>query len=96
MSTQTKKCPTIAEIAAKNAEAGLHYFNRETLRFFGQTLGDFRARRIAGRVIVYAFTHKGWNIGFAGRPSSLAEFNEATGETSTPVDAEQLKELLKR
>ena len=98
MNTATSKtrCPTIAEIARHNKQAGGHYFDPGTLRFFGQTLGDFKAKRIGGRVIVFAYAHKGWTIEFNGRPASLAEFNEATGETRTPADAQQLKELLKR
>ena len=98
MNTATSKtrCPTIAEIARHNEQAGGHYFDRGTLRFFGQTRGDFKAKRIGGRVIVFAYAHKGWDIGFSGRPSSLAEYNETTGETRTPADAQELKELLKR
>jgi hypothetical protein len=52
MNTATSKtrCPTIAEIARHNEQAGGHYFDPGTLRFFGQTLGDFKAKRIGGRV----------------------------------------------
>ena len=98
MNTATSKtrCPTIAEIARHNEQAGGHYFDRGTLRFFGQTRGDFKAKRIGGRVIVFAYAHKGWNIGFSGRPSSLAEFDEKTGNTRTPADADELKERFRR
>ena len=98
MNTATSKtrCPTIAEIARRNEQAGGHYFDPGTLRFFGQTRGDFKAKRIGGRVIVYAFTHNGWNIGFSGRPSSLAEFDEKTGNMRTPADADELKERFRR
>ena len=43
--TKTTKKPTIYDLAHLNREAGLHYFDRETLKFFGQTLRDFRVYR---------------------------------------------------
>lgn len=90
-------CPTISEIAYKNAKAGGHYFDRDTLRFFGQRRSDFRRKRLAdGRIVVYAYAHRRWNIGFAGMPSSLAVFDETTGDISTPDDAKELKAALTR
>lgn len=103
MNTATSKTrrPTIAEIARHNEQAGGHYFDRGTLRFFGQRRGDFRVRVLKGadgsrRIIVLAFTHAGWDCGFEGRPSSLAEFDEKTGNTRTPADADELKERFRR
>lgn len=79
------KTPTIAEIAAKNQEAGGHYFDRGTLRFFGQTRKDFRARTLKdGRIVVYSRQHRGWDIG--GGIVSLAVFDKVTGDTNTPED----------
>ena len=89
MSTRTK-APTIAEIAEHNARSGGHYFDRDTLRFFGQTRRDFRARMVGGRVIVYARTHRGWDLAPDYGVSSLAEYNPETGEVSTPADAGEI------
>lgn len=92
------KTPSIAEIAEHNSRTGGHYFDKDTLRFFGQRRGDFRARTLKdGRIIVYAYTHRRWdNIGFGGKPSSLAEYNPTTGEIRTPTDDEAIKESLIR
>lgn len=91
-----KKKPTIAEIAAHNERIGGHYFDRATLRFFGQMRRDFRVKRLDdGRIIVYAYAHRKWDISFRGRPSSLAEYNPSSGEVDTPEDAEALKDGLR-
>ena len=70
---------TIAEIAAANNRAGGHYFDRDTLKFFGQTRRMFRAIHKAARVFVYA-AHYGqgkFSVGY-----SFAEFHPATGRLS--------------
>jgi len=86
---------TIAEIAAHNQRAGGHYFDRGTLKFFGQRRSDFRVRSIDGRVIVYSRVHRGWNIAPEHGVASLAEYNPETGEVSTPTDAKDLKRVIK-
>ena len=43
--------PTIYDI--KRGSIG-HFFDRESMRFFGQTLKDFKVRLVAGRVFIYA------------------------------------------
>ena len=71
---------TIAEIAKANAEAGGKYFNRDTLRFFGQELSDFEVFQGSGRVFVFSPAHRGWD---GDRLSSFAEFHPDTGRTSS-------------
>ena len=79
---------TVASIARRNSEAGRHYFDRDTLRFFNQTRRDFRVAHIAGRVFVYG-QGRDWGGEIQGnpiRPWSVAEFYPETGYTHT-VDA---------
>lgn len=46
---------TKAGIRAANERAGYYFFNRKTMRFFGQTMKDFKViNRKDGRVVVYA------------------------------------------
>lgn len=92
------KTPTVAEIAMHNAATGGHYFDKDTLRFFGQKRGDFRSRRLPdGRVIVFAYTHRRWNgLDFGGKPASLAVYDPTTGDVDTPTDVETIKETLRR
>jgi hypothetical protein len=67
---------TVADIAAANERAGGHYFDRATLRFFGQTRGSFRVYQGGGRVFVFSTAHRRWD--YPGL-SSFAEFNAETG-----------------
>ena len=91
------KTPTIAEIAAHNASTGGHYFDRDTLRFFGQKRGDFRARTLKdGRIIVYAYAHRRFSLDFGGRPSSLAVYDPSTGKVGRPEDHDAIRESLRR
>ena len=78
----TGRAPSIADIARRLEAAGSHYFDRDTLRFFGQTRRDFRARYLKdGRLVVYARTHRGWDCGFEGAVSSLAVVDMVAGDT---------------
>ena len=88
--------PTIAQIAAHNQRAGNHYFDRDTLKFFGQRRGDFRVRKIDGRVIVYCRVHRGWNTAPEHGIATLAEYNPETGEVSTPEDADDLRRVISK
>lgn len=81
--------PTIAEIAAHNKEVGMHYFDNDTLRFFGQHLSDFSVKRLKdGRIVVYAYAHRGWDLGKDGIVS-LAIYDEETGHTHSLLDSEK-------
>jgi hypothetical protein len=73
------KTPTVATIARANSAAGLHYFDRDTLRFFNQRRSDFRAVTVSGRVFVYG-RGRPWGIGDV-HAWSVAEFDPATGRT---------------
>jgi hypothetical protein len=90
------KAPTIAAIAAHNEKAGGHYFDKGTLRFFGQRRADFHARTLKdGRIVVYAFTHRRWdNVSFGGKPSSLAVYDPKTGDMSTPADKDAIGQAI--
>jgi hypothetical protein len=47
----------IREIAAKNAAAGGHFFDRGTLRFFNDSIGNWDAFRIGERVFIRNARH---------------------------------------
>ncbi len=66
---------TVAEIASRNAAAGRHYFDRDTLRFFNQKRGDFRVYHVGGRVFVYG-KGRPWTLGTGSvHVWSIAEFD---------------------
>ena len=49
---------TLAEIKAANVAAGNHFFDRDTMRFFGETMRDYRARnRSSGTFLVRIAGH---------------------------------------
>jgi hypothetical protein len=71
---------TVAEIARANEATGGTYFDRQTLKFFGQRRGDFSVYHSkTGRVFVFADASRGWN---STGLSSFAEFHPGTGRTS--------------
>ena len=90
------KKPTMSSIVAANKAAGGHYFDKDTLKFFGQKLSDFKVKMVGERVLLVAYTHREWNLKFEGKPASLAEFNPATGEIKCPDDELELRERFKR
>ena len=47
----------IREIAARNAAAGGHFFDRGTLRFFNDSIGNWDAFRIGDRVFIRNARH---------------------------------------
>ncbi len=55
-----KTTPTLSEIVEHTKASGSHFFDRKTLKFFGQRLSDFHVVRspISGRIYVYAKNHK--------------------------------------
>jgi hypothetical protein len=55
----------IREIAAKNAAAGGHFFDKGTLRFFNDSVGNWDAFRIGERVFIRNARHKGGRGMFA-------------------------------
>ena len=82
---------TIAHIADHNQRSGRHYFDRSTLKFFGQRRSDFRVKTLDdGRIIVYAHAHRGWDIK-ATQPVSLAVYDPETGDVYSPSDKEDIR-----
>lgn len=59
-----------------------HFFDRSTMRFFGQTMSDFRVKHIGSRVFFYAPTKHG--------TMSVREFIPTTGALQ-PVNGTDLK-----
>jgi len=59
----TMKTPTIYDIKYLITNDS-HYFDRSTMRFFGQTLKDFHVRKSpSGRIFIYAPTkHNNYSI----------------------------------
>jgi hypothetical protein len=55
----------IREIAAKNAAAGGHFFDKGTLRFFNDSIGNWDTFRIGERVFIRNARHKGGRGMFA-------------------------------
>jgi hypothetical protein len=83
---------TIAHIADHNQRSGGHYFDRSTLKFFGQRRSDFRVKTLDdGRIVVYAHAHRGWDIK-DDKPASLAVYDPATGGVYSPSDKENILE----
>jgi len=49
------KTPTISDIAWMTSETSPHYFDRDTLKFFGQTMGSFKVRKSPkGKIFIFA------------------------------------------
>jgi len=56
-----------------------HYFDRDTLRFFGQILGDFRVKHIDKRVFIYCWKCNSVYNKWKSPGTSLAEFFPESG-----------------
>jgi hypothetical protein len=93
----------IREIAAKNAAAGGHFFDKGTLRFFNDSIGNWDAFRIGERVFIRNARHKGGRGMFAhctlrGQVREVS----ADGDISIPRDefagmtARQIEKALQR
>lgn len=67
---------TISEIKRASAETSPHFFDRDTLRHFGQSMGSFKVRHVGGRVFIFA------PVKYDGRQFSYTfrEFIPETGE----------------
>lgn len=49
------KTPTIYDIKYRTLENQFHFFDRDTLKFFGQTMKDFRVKKSpTGRIFILA------------------------------------------
>jgi hypothetical protein len=49
------KTPTIYEVKSKTGYYAPHFFDRETLKFFGQTMKSFKVQKSpADRIFIYA------------------------------------------
>lgn len=71
------KKPTLGEIRAANERGGFHFFDRKTLRFFGETMRNYRVGKVIdGKVSVI---RRG---GKAGSATFL--FDPDTGECRKP------------
>ena len=87
---------TIEEIKEVLQSNDHHYFDKDTLKAFGQKLSDFNVGCIDGRIFVYAKTHSGWDFP-APYPNgiySLAEFFPEKKGTRQPKDSRAIARLL--
>ena len=77
----------IREIAARNAAAGGHFFDRGTLRFFNDSIGNWDAFRIGDRAFIRNARHRGGRGMFAGYTlrGQVREIS-ADGDISIPLD----------
>lgn len=70
MKTQTtKKRLTIYDIKLATCFSSPHFFDRKTLKFFGQTMKDFKVRNIDGKTYIIApmYDRQGRNVGTTSR-----------------------------
>ena len=68
---------TIYEIKRRTAETSPYFFNRDTMRFFGQTLRDFRVyKQDDGKYLIIADSGKNWK----GHHQTKRLFNPETNE----------------
>jgi len=72
---------SLATIKAANEKAGRYFFSRDTMRFFGDTMGSFRVRCFDGKVYLQRVKpmreRDGRDMGGVG---DLREFDPASGE----------------
>jgi hypothetical protein len=73
--------PTIYEVARILESKGSPYLSRDTLRFFGQRLRDFRVRVVRGAVYIYAESR--WHGTHMGCSMALVDLER--GCTGTPA-----------
>jgi hypothetical protein len=84
---------TISEIAAHNKRVGGHFFDADTLKFFGQKLSEFKSATLSdGRIVVYCKTHRGWDldVGESGI-STVGIYNKDTGRIDGIIGDEESK-----
>jgi len=57
------KTPTIYDIKRQTAETAPYFFNRQSMKFFNQTLKDFIVKQSpTGRIFIYAKSIISYNI----------------------------------
>ena len=71
---------TIAQIASHNMHTGGHYFDCDTLRFFGQTRRSFSIYVYKGRTFVLDPSGGTW----PRKLWSVAEYDPTTGDMDSP------------
>jgi uncharacterized protein (DUF2252 family) len=56
----TNKTPTIYDIKYATMDKSPYYFDRKSMKFFGQTMRDFKVKKSpTGRIYIYAKTKTG-------------------------------------
>jgi hypothetical protein len=80
---------TLSEIRDANMRAGRHFFDRATMRAFGDTMRSFAVRHIEGKVYVQRVRpmrdRDGRSMGGVGQ---LREFYPETGDIGVPIKSE--------
>ena len=80
----------IKDTYEREAKGNRLYFNKDTLAFFGQTLGSFHVKHVRGRVFIFAWSN---DPSWSGKVS-LAEFDPGNGEIYEITVVEHTKEWL--
>jgi hypothetical protein len=82
----------IAEIVEKNRNAGQHYFDRDTLKFFGQRISSFKVLTSPkGNIFIYAWSNPPWSQTKLYK-LSVAQFNVVNGHCE-PIKFSTVQEL---
>jgi hypothetical protein len=74
---------TIAQIADHVTHSGGHYFDRDSMRFFGQRRKDFTVYHYADRIFTIAPSGDSWH----GLFWSIAEYDPTTGSMDKHIRA---------
>jgi len=80
------KTPTITQIKTATEATAPHFFSRETLKFFGQSMESFKvlSDKESGRIFIAAKSGGAWG----NRHLTLREF--VNGDSLRPVEKENL------
>ena len=92
---QTREC-NITTIKYATQDSDHHFFDRKTMKFFGQRMSDFRKKVLNGRVFIYATSR----LNFDGkRVPDICSIREVTvrspDKLSLKVCNEEIETLLK-
>ena len=82
---EAKERWTLAEIRSMNEAGGHFFFSRDTMRFFGDTMSNFRVRHIKGAVYVVR-VKRGKNDPRRTAPDEWRRFDKSTGALSVPLE----------
>jgi phage-related protein len=80
----------MADIRKANMDAGNYFFSRQTMKFFGDVMKNFKVVHLKGHVFIERVKNGHKFPKTLNKVGDLRHFNTETGDISSPLNAEKL------